>query len=190
MVKKHFEPGRRRIHKRLVTTDVLFLDHGDLGVKTSARFGVIVRAHVHIVIHRLLFGGGDDRGVEFGFGRGERGRHRPRNVVERIAMLGNRGSARHDLRQPAREKIGAHVLLDVEKIGIAVEVVEVLGQCEVQRRAHILVGFVPRHYRREVDRELLVSDRVHQHGFVHRLKGSDRFLLLLLDPPRQREFAA
>ena len=128
--------------------------------------------------------------MQSGFGCGERGGNGARNIVERVAVLGNGRSAGHDFRQSAGKRFRADVLLYVQKVGIAVEVVKVLGERKVQRRAHILVGFVSRHNRREVDCKLLVAYRVHQHRFVHGLKRSDSLLLLLFDAARKRELAA
>ena len=48
---------------------MLLLNHGDFLVEAAAQIGVVEAADVHIVVHGLLLGGGDDGGIELGNGR-------------------------------------------------------------------------------------------------------------------------
>lgn len=47
---------------------MLFFDHADFLVQPAAKVTVIKGADVHIIVHRLLFGGGDNGGVQLGDG--------------------------------------------------------------------------------------------------------------------------
>ena len=60
------EPTLLYVHKRAVLRNVLFLDHCDFLIQASAKVCFVKSALIHIVVHRLLFGGGDYHCVENG----------------------------------------------------------------------------------------------------------------------------
>ena len=54
------QPALTHVHEAAVLGDVLLLDHADLLIELAAKLRGIEAADVHIVVHRLLFRGGDD----------------------------------------------------------------------------------------------------------------------------------
>ena len=54
------QPALTHVHEAAVLGNVLLLDHADLLIELAAQLCGIEAADVHIVVHRLLFGGGDD----------------------------------------------------------------------------------------------------------------------------------
>ena len=163
-----FKPGRCRIHQTFVLRNVLFLDHGDFGVKFSAEVAGVEACLIHIVVHGLLFGGHDDGGVEprqricravIGFSF---------HVVPREAMFRNRRPARHNFGKSAHQLFGFDAVLKVQKIGVTIEVIEVLQKRKVQGLLDVRVGFSARENGGKLDGKLLVTDGGFQNGFAYR----------------------
>ena len=105
-------------------------------------------------------------------------------------MVRDGGTARRDLDGVEHELVGGQVLVDLEQVRVAVQVVEVLEQGEVHAGLGVLVGLVHGEPRREVDGELLVTDGELERGFVARAHPVDALLLLLLHATAQGQVAA
>ena len=76
--------------------------------------------------HRLLFGGGDNGGVQPGDG-GRRDRADGlAHAVPRVAVLRNGGAAGHDLGIAAHQPLGVDAAFQFQQIRIAVQVVKIL----------------------------------------------------------------
>ena len=95
-------------------------------------------------------------------------------------MVRDGRAARGDLDGVAHELVRGDVLVELELVGVAVQVVEVLEQGEVHAGLGVLVGLVHGEPRREVDRQLFVTDGELERGLVARAHPVDALLLLLL----------
>ena len=84
---------------------------------------------------------------------------------------------------------GVPAVEELVEVGVAVEVVEVLEQREVERLLQHRVRLVPCEPRRQVDGDLLVADGRLERRLVAGVQAVDRLLLLLVDAPRQRQRA-
>ena len=126
VVQETLRPRDVDVHQRPVLGDVLFLDHADLLEKPSAEVGEIELALVHIVVHRLLFRRGDDGDLQFDQ-RGAGGKINVSfDVVRSVAVFGYRRSPGGYFGVVADQSLGVDALFEVEEIGVAIEVVEVL----------------------------------------------------------------
>ena len=72
-----------------------------------------------------------------------------------MAMVRDGGTARRDLDGVEHELVGGQVLVDLEQVRVAVQVVEVLEQGEVHAGFRVRVGLVHGEPGREVDGQLL-----------------------------------
>ncbi len=188
MLQQIFQPGAPGVQQTAVLGDVLFLDHADFLIKPAAQVVGVKGAQIHIVVHGLLFGGGDDLGVELGQGvrRGEI--HERSGVVLGEAVLGYGGPAGHNLGVAAHQKLGPlAALVHLQQVGVAVQMVKILQQGEIQGGFYQAVRFGLRHARRQVHRQLLIADGGFQRRFVHWLQGLDTLLLLLLGSADQSQ---
>ena len=184
------QPAQVGVQQAAVLGHVLLLHHADLLVQPLARLLWIVRRHVHIIVHGLLLGGGDDVGRK----HVQRGRicagHGVADGVIGVAMVGDGGTAGHDLGVAAHQVLRLLAGLHVQIVRIAVEVVEVLQQRKVQRILQPRVAHALGEVGRQIHRQLLVADGVLQHRLVQRLQVAQELLLLLLAAADQRKLAA
>ena len=188
--KQVLQPGGRRVEQRAVVRDVLFLDHADFQVEVARdAFGLRV-AQVHVEVHGLLLAGRQDERAEDRADVGGLGVARGADRVERMAMVRDGGTARRDLDGVEHELVGGQVLVDLEQVRVAVQVVEVLEQGEVHAGFRVRVGLVHGEPGREVDGQLLVADG----GLKRRLVGGRQpvhvLLLTGLDAAHEGEVAA
>ena len=187
MVQPLLEPGLERVEQRLVLGDVLLFDHGDLEVQAAGQRVDRDVAGVHVVVHRLLLGGDERHHVQPRAGVDGVLVVVAAQVVVRVTELVRVRAAGHDLGDGAGDRLGLLALRQVEQVGVAVEVVEVLEQPEVVVLLEVRVRFHPGQPRRQVDGDLLVDDRR-----LERTVGAGQqpvvgLLLHLLGPPAQRQ---
>ena len=181
---------RRRVGQAAVARDVLLLDHGDLRIQLAAQLRVVQVGDVEIVVHRLLLGGGDDGDVQAGDRVVEEVVDIKAHVVLRGARLGDGRAAGHDLGVGADQLFGVDAPLEIQKIGIAIEMVEVLEEGEVHLFFDVGVLFALREDGGEVDGELFVADGVFEDALVDGFEGRDALLLLLFAAADERHAAA
>ena len=105
------EPGHIRVFEAFVLSDVRLLDHSNLGVQLSAEVIFVPLRNVHIVVHRLLFGGGDGGSDKLGVKIGVLGNHMRLQVVGRIAVFGYGGAPGHNLGHSAYQNISFDPLI-------------------------------------------------------------------------------
>ena len=141
-----------------VAGDVLFFDHGDLGIQLSAQLRIMQVGDVEVIVHRLLFGGGDDGDVQAGDGVAAVVVDIEADVVLRGARLGDGGAAGHDLGIAPYQLFGVDAALEVQQVGIAVQVVEIFQQGEVHLVLDVRVLFPLGEDGGEVYRQLFVAD--------------------------------
>ena len=127
---------------------------------------MIEGADVHIVVHGLLLGRRDDHQVELGQGIGRLETGGRLDVVKGMPVLGNGRAARRDLGIPAEQLLGAHALLHLEQVGIAVHVVEVLQECKIHLLLGDRVGLALGERCGQIDGQLLVRHCMLEQGFV------------------------
>ena len=169
MQQQVFQPSHAGVQQSAVLGHMLFFDHADLLVQPAAKVTVIKGADVHIIVHRLLFGGGDNGGVQLGDG-GRRGRADGlAHAVPRVAVLRNGGAAGHDLGIAAHQPLGVDAAFQFQQIRIAVQVVKILQQSQVHHLHHIGVRLPLGQNSRQVHGQLLVPDGGFQNTFVDRL---------------------
>ena len=184
------QPGAAGIHESPILSDVLFLHHADFLVQSAAQIVGIKGPQIHIVVHGLLFRGGDDAGIQ----HGEQIRlleiAGPANAVHGMAVVGDGRPPGHNFGVAAHQALCLNALLHFQQIRISVEVVKVLQQRKVQRLDHIGVRFPLSQDRGQVHRQLFVGDGGLQLGLVGRLQVGKLMLLLLLLPPGHRQFPA
>ena len=113
----------------------------------------------------------------------------PRTSSCGVSVFEDRRASRCDLGQMLRQVGCVLTVEQVVQVRVAVEMVEVLQQREVERLLQHRVGLLARQPRCEVDGDLLVTDRRLQRRLVTRIQTVDGPLLLLLDPARHREGA-
>ena len=174
------QPTHIGVFEAFVLRNVLFLDHSDLGIHLAAVVVGIKTAHVHIKVHGLLFGGGDDIAHQNGERFGLFGVHRIAHVVGAVAVLGNGGTARCDLGVSAHQSLGVYAIVHFEQVGKAVQVIEVFQQSKVEGVDIVLVGLALRQNGRKIHRQLLVAYCGLENGFVGGFQRGQTFLLLLL----------
>ena len=184
-----FQPGALRIQQRAVLRHVLLFDHADLLVELPAAVAFVKRGDVHIIVHGLLLGGGDDGGVQFRDGRGLFEAAGAAHAVKGMAVLRYGGAAGHDLGIAAHKALGVDAVLHVQQVRVAVQMVEVLQQRELHHLYNVWVRLPLGQDCRQVHRELFVADGRFQRRFVDGLEAGDALLLLLLYPARQRQLA-
>ena len=181
-----FQPGSVRVHQRFILRDVLLLDQGDLLIEPAAQIVMIKPGLVHIIVHGLLLGGGDRHGGQLVKQRRVLPQ-RAGDAVHREAVLADGRAARHDLRVAAHEALGVLSAVHLHQVGVAVQVVKVLQQRQVERLPDVLTFDALRQMRRQIDRKLLVADGVLQHGFAKRLEARELLLLLLIRAAGHRQ---
>ena len=166
-----------------VPRDVLFLDHGDLVEELPPERRRIEIRDVHIEVHRLLFRRRDDIDGELGLEIAQIPVEIEVDVVEGMTVLRDGGAAGHDLGIIAHEAGGIAALFQLHEIGIAVEMIEVLEEREVELLFHIAVLLVHGEIGGEVDGKLLIADGVLQNALVGGLQPRDALLLQLFPAP-------
>ena len=178
VVEQHvFQPRAVGIEQRAVVGDVLFFDHAE--VKLTARVVFVGRAHVHVEVHGLLLSRRDDQ-------RGEHGAdirllevtgfsHR----IERMAMVGDGGAAGGDFDVILGELVSRDIAVEIEQVGVAVEVGEILQQGEVEALLDIGVRLVFGQPCGQVDGKVLIADGLLKLAFVTGAEPVDGFLLHL-----------
>ena len=81
-------------------------------------------------------------------------------------MVGDGRAAGHDLRVAADDVLRLDIRLHIQKVGVAVEVVEVLQKGEIERALDMLVAHHLRQRCGEVHGQLFVADGVFEDGLV------------------------
>ena len=104
-------------------------------------------------------------------------------------MLADRRAAGHDLGVAADQALGVLAGDHLHQIRVAVQVVEVLQQREVQRVPDMRRLHALRQVRRQIDSQLLIADGVREDAFGDRLEVGKALLLLLLGAPRHGQLA-
>ena len=178
----HREPRVERVEQRLVVGDVLLFDEGDLGVEATGDRLDPVGPVVHVEVHGLLLGRHDGHDVHAGQRVNGVGLEVRPDLVVGVAVLGHRRAARRDLGQVLGDLVGAAPVQQVVEVAVAVQVVEVLEQGEVEGLVHHRVGLVSGEPGRQVDRHLLVADRGLEGALVAGVEPVDGLLLLGVDP--------
>ena len=105
-------------------------------------------------------------------------------------MVGDGGPAGHDLGVAAHKGLGMRPVVELHQVGVAVKVVEVLQQGEVQRLLHIGIVLALGQHGRQVHGQLLVAQGVLQDRLVRGLQRRHQLLLLLLQAAQQGNLAA
>ena len=181
---------QRRVQQAAVLRYVLFLDHADFLIQPAPGFLRPQRGGVHIVVHRLLLRRRDHVGREHVDRHGLLSAHVPAHRVVRVTMVRDSRAAGHDLRVAPDQLLRVHAGRCVQIIGVAVQMIKVLQQREIERVANVRVGHALRQMRRQVYRQLLVADRVLQRRLFRGLQMRKQLLLLLLAATNQRQLAA
>ncbi len=143
-------------------------------VKDDAQIAGVEGAIIHIVIHGLLLGRGNDAHRHFVKQRGvflSRGAQR----VRREAVLRNGGPARHDFRVIPHQLFRVDAAVHFQQIRVPVQVIKILQQGEIQRGFHVGTSDPLGQNGRQVHRQLLIADGVLQHRFIQRLQAGDLF---------------
>ena len=104
--------------------------------------------------------------------------------------MGDGRTARRELDGVARELVGRNVLVDLQQVGVAVQMVEVLQQGEVHAGLRILVGLVHGQPCRQVDGQLLVADGQLERRLVAGGQPVDVLLLHLFHAAAESDLAA
>src|SRR5690606_6834518 len=102
-------------------------------------------------------------------------------------VLHHRRAAGHDLGQRVGQLRRVPAVDQLVEVGVAVEVVEVLEQGEVERLLERRVGLAAGQPGREVDGDLLVADRRLERALVAGVEVVDHGPLLLVDAPGPRQ---
>ena len=148
VAQKHFKPRDIGIVQRFVLRNVFLFHQRDFLIQTARKLGFRKSRHVHIIIHRLLFGGGDDHRRKHRERLGGFYVNRRANVVFRVAVVRYRGAPRHDFRVLAHQIFRVDFLFHFQQIGIAVEMIEIFEQREIERFFYVAVLRARRKFRR------------------------------------------
>ena len=97
------------------------------------------------------------------------------------------GRAGKHVRAALEDLVRVLAVDQVEQLAVAVEVVEVLEQPEVEGLLDVRVRLGAREVGRQLDRDLLEPDGGLEHALVGRIQPVDGVLLLVLDAPERRE---
>jgi hypothetical protein len=100
------------------------------------------------------------------------------HIVLRIAVLGEGRAARGDLGEVLGDDVGVAAVEQLVEVGVAVEVVEVLQEREVERLAEVGIRLVAGQPGGQVHGHLLVADRRLQRVLVAGVEAVDGPLLL------------
>jgi hypothetical protein len=100
------EPRLGGVDDRLVLSDVLLLDRGDLGIQLPGDGVGERRADVHVVVVGLVLPGHERAGMELRDQRRLPPVRRGPEVVAGMPMLDRRRSARQDVRITLQERVG------------------------------------------------------------------------------------
>ena len=170
--------------------DVLFFNHSYLVVKfASQRRTLVKRSRVHIVIHRLLFGGGNGHNMKHG-------REFFLFVVDMffyavigMAVFGYGRTSGHYLGIFSHKSLRLYALLHFKQIRIAVKMVKVFEQRKVECLFYIRIAFLERKFRRQIDRKMLVAYSMLENILVLRFERGYTLLLLCFAAPYRRQSA-
>ena len=185
-----FQPGQPGVEQAAVLRYVLLLHHPDLLIEAAAGLLGPEGGGVHIIVHGLLLGGGDDVGRQQVDDRRLRRQHGPADGVEGVAVMGDGRPSRHDLGVAAHQVLGFFAGGGVQIVGVPVEVVKVLQQGKVERALDVGAAHPLRQMGGQVDRQLLVADGVFQGGLVGGFQVGQQFLLLLFAAAQQSQLTA
>ena len=147
---------------------MLLLDERNLLVQPPSGVGGIEIGHVHVIVHGLLFGGGDDHRAQCGLHRRALVRA-PAHVVPRKPVVRNGGTPGHDFGVAPDKPFGIDARLRLEQVRVSVQVVEILKEREIQRALDVAVRLPPRKFRGEIYGELFIGNRVLENALVARL---------------------
>ena len=184
------KPRARRVQERAVVGDVFLLHHADLQVEVARDAFRLRVAQVHVEVHGLLLAGSQDERAERRADVGRLGVARHAHGIERVAVMRDGRAARRDLDGVLHELVGGQVLVHLEQVRVAVQVVEILEQREVHAGFRVRVGLVHGEPRREVDGQLLVADGRLERRLVGGQQPVHLLLLARLDAAHERQLAA
>ncbi len=102
-----------------------------------------------------------------------------------MVVLGRPG--RHHVGAPLQDLVRVLAVDEVEQLRVAIEVVEVLQQPEVEGLLDVRVRLGAREIGGELDGDLLVADGGLEHGLVRGVEPVHGVLLLVLDPAQGRQ---
>ena len=108
-------------------------------------------------------------------------------IVERVPVLDGGRPPGEDVGVALQDRVRVLPLEAIHQRREAVEVIEVLEQAEPVHRGEVAVGLLEREGRRHLDRHLLVRDRGLERRLIRREQPVDHRLLVLFDPPHDRE---